>query len=140
MTRDETLTLLRTRSALTSQPYSDDVAEAWHDALHEWSLTEARNALVQAARDEKRITVAHLVERLPSRTPPQRRTGPLYDPADGPIMGRDEYLALLERRAHRGDTDAAVERDRWHRIINRAGESPNERITQPEQETLDVSF
>jgi hypothetical protein len=69
MTRDETLTILRARSALTSQPYGDEAIDAWHQALAEWTLDECRTALTRAARAEKRITVAHLTERLPHRSP-----------------------------------------------------------------------
>jgi hypothetical protein len=79
--RDETTLLLRARSGLTSQPYSDDVTAAWCEALRPWTYTQARAALVDAAREEKRITVAHLVDRLPrtSHTPRHREHCELCD-------------------------------------------------------------
>jgi len=65
MNRDETSRLLRTRSALTSQPYGDDAIDAWYEALHPWTYTAARDALVDAARHDKKVSVAHVVDRLP---------------------------------------------------------------------------
>ena len=65
MNRDDTRTLLKTRSGFTSQPYGDDAIDAWHDALDQWTYHECRTALVKAARTHRTITVAHIVELLP---------------------------------------------------------------------------
>ena len=76
MTRDETAKLLRVRSALTSQPYGDDTIDAWHDVVGERAFVECRTALLDASKTDKRITVAHLIEHLPTiartRTPPDQ--------------------------------------------------------------------
>ncbi len=71
MNLDETRQLLRTRSGYTSQPYSDDVIAAWHDALEHWTYDDCRTALVKASREHQKIAVAHLVDLLPPliRTP-----------------------------------------------------------------------
>ena len=97
MNQHETRALLRTRSALTSQPYSDDVVTAWCQALNEWTLDECRAALTKASREHKTITVAHLVERLPNHRIPistQRN----YDNWAGPT---DNGRALAQQiRTH----------------------------------------
>jgi hypothetical protein len=77
MNRDDTLALLRARSALTSQPYGDDAVDTWHEALVEWTGPECRRALIRAARHHEKVTVAHLIEHLPRHDrepppPPQR--------------------------------------------------------------------
>lgn len=72
MNHDETATILKARSSLTSQPYGPDVVDIWHEALKGWTYTEVRNALIRAGRDHPRISIAHVVERLaplPSNTP-----------------------------------------------------------------------
>ena len=60
--------------------------------------------------------------------PTERRHGPVYDPADGPIMSRDEYLGRLEQRALRGDTYAAQELETWRKHIARGGFTPAETV------------
>jgi hypothetical protein len=95
MTRDETASLLRARSALTSQPYGDDVVDAWHEALGQWSYFETRAALIRAARDEQRVSVAHLVDKLPKRS---RDTSPPTLPFDGPTDGGRTIIAETRRR------------------------------------------
>lgn len=77
MTREDALQLLRTRSALTSQPYGDGAIDAWHDALADRSFEQCRTALVTAARTHQKVTVAHVVEQLPPAqrspiTPPEQ--------------------------------------------------------------------
>lgn len=64
MNPEETLALLKARRALTGQIYDDDAVTAWHEALSVWSYDNVRTALIRAARDNTRITVAHIVERL----------------------------------------------------------------------------
>lgn len=88
MNEAETTTLLRTRSALTSQPYGPETVLVWQEAFSERPYDECRAALLAAARETKTITVAHIVERLPRRLdePP-----PTPDP--GPGIGLREYLA-----------------------------------------------
>jgi hypothetical protein len=73
MNPDETLALLKARRALTGQVYDDDAVAAWHEALSVWSYDCVRTALIRAARDNTRITVAHIVERLqpPPNTSPR---------------------------------------------------------------------
>lgn len=67
MNRDDAARLLRTRSALTSQPYGDETIDAWLDVLADRTFDEAKTALLVAARTEKRITIAHVIEQLPGR-------------------------------------------------------------------------
>jgi hypothetical protein len=67
MNREETATLLRARSALTSQPYGPDVIDAWHDALAGYRLPVVRAALTTAARVRRTVTLADIVEHLPVR-------------------------------------------------------------------------
>jgi hypothetical protein len=74
--RDETARLLRTRSALTSQPYGDEAVDAWHEVLKHRDFTSCRTAMIDAAKTDKRITVAHLLDHLPASertrvTPPE---------------------------------------------------------------------
>jgi hypothetical protein len=76
MTRDETAKLLKTRSGLTSQPYGDDAITDWTDALEDRTYDECRRALIRAAIDEKKITVAHITERLTPRSDADRRHEP----------------------------------------------------------------
>lgn len=97
MTRDETTTLLRTRSALTSQPYSDAVGDAWHDALCEWTFRECRTALMAAAREAAKVTVANLVAHLPVLDrAPIAPPGPTCELCDG-----TGFVESPPERAHR---------------------------------------
>ena len=75
MTKSEARMLLKTRSALTSQPYSDDVVDVWHHALQQYAYTEVLAAMIEAARNEPKIAVAHVVKHLP----PPPATGPTRD-------------------------------------------------------------
>lgn len=95
MTRDEAKTLLRTRSAFTSQPYSDDVVDDWYEALADWDFKQARTALVIAARAEKRITVAHVVDRLP-----QRSRAPEAPPAYCGLCDGTGWVQAMQFEAH----------------------------------------
>jgi hypothetical protein len=63
--RDDTARLLRVRSALTSQPYGDEAIDAWHEVLKDRDFAVCRTAMVDASKTDKRITVAHLLDRLP---------------------------------------------------------------------------
>lgn len=101
MNQHETRALLRTRSALTSQPYGDDVVDAWHDALEAWTFEECRAALIKTSREHQRITVAHLIEKLPHHPRPGTSTQHYYDDYNGPTnRGRaiaDQIRQHLER-------------------------------------------
>jgi hypothetical protein len=70
MNLDETTSLLRNRSALTSQPYSAGVAELWQAALCDWSYRECRAALLAAARADRKVSVAQVIDHLPKRSAP----------------------------------------------------------------------
>jgi len=97
MTRDETTALLRVRSGLTSQPYSEDVADAWHDALCEWTFNENRRAMILASRDATRVTIANLVAHLPQRErTPAAAPGPACELCDG-----TGWVESPPERAHR---------------------------------------
>ena len=69
----ETGELLRNRRNLTGATYNEDTITDWRDALDEWTYEQCRDALMIASRDEKRITIAHIIERLPRQPGPERR-------------------------------------------------------------------
>ena len=66
MNNTEAGELLRQRRKLTGGTYNDDTVAAWQQALAPWPYEQCRDALVDAARTEKRVTVAHVVELLPA--------------------------------------------------------------------------
>lgn len=66
MNRDDTARLLRTRSALTSQPHGDEAIEAWYAVLGAFPFDVCYRALLSAARETTRVTVSHVVEHMPS--------------------------------------------------------------------------
>ena len=68
MNQTETDELLRARRNLTGATYNADTVRDWHAVLHDVDYQPAYRALLEAARDEKRITPAHLCERLPKPT------------------------------------------------------------------------
>src|SRR4051812_11817909 len=81
VTRDETAALLRARSAMTTTPYGAEAIDTWHAALAAWSYDQVRPAMIRAARDQKRVTVADVTALLPPRdSGPQRRTEPSVPP------------------------------------------------------------
>lgn len=77
MTRDETETILRNRRALTGQTYDDDMIDLWDEALAEWTYRETRDAMLHAARTERRVSIAQLIEHLPAPRP-----RPITEPCD----------------------------------------------------------
>lgn len=76
MNLDETTAALRIRRDLTGESFNDGTITAWCEALGSWPMTEIRTAVIDAARQHQRVTVAHVHERLPQRTrtttPPPR--------------------------------------------------------------------
>lgn len=66
MNETDTAKLLQIRRDLTGGTYNDDTIAVWCEALKDWPLTECKTALIDAARGNQRVTVAHLVERLPA--------------------------------------------------------------------------
>lgn len=103
MNHHETRALLRARSALTSQPYGDDAVDVWQHALEDWTLDECRTALVKSSREHDRVTVAHLVERLPHKPRPGTSTQIRY-PWHGPTdKGRAIAAQIREHIEHRTD-------------------------------------
>ena len=105
MNRDETHRLLRQRSALTSQPYGEDVIDAWQVALEEWTFDQCNAALIRAAREDKRITIAHLTERLPHRS--RYPDAPPQPEWQGPSEGGQRIAAAIRehlRHHHNGQT------------------------------------
>lgn len=95
MNRDEVTRLLRARSALTSQPYSDDVIDAWAEALDEWDFDQCRAALMRASRATKRVTVADVIECLPRKSS-YHETPPAGD-WSGPTEGSRRVIAQIRR-------------------------------------------
>lgn len=78
MNETDTAKLLQIRRDLTGGTYNDDTITVWCEALKDWPLTECKTALISAARGYQRVTVAHLVERLPAPTPKRtERTEPI---------------------------------------------------------------
>lgn len=73
MTITDTAELLRNRRNLTGQTYNEDTITDWCDALEGWTYEQCRNALLAASRDERRITIAHIIERLPRDPEPGRQ-------------------------------------------------------------------
>jgi hypothetical protein len=67
MNRDESRMLLRTRSGLTSQPYSESVIDDWHAVLEDLDYLECSKALKDAARRHDKVTPAHVIEHLPRK-------------------------------------------------------------------------
>lgn len=67
MNQTEAGELLRARRELTGGTYNDETVTAWQRVLADLDYDACREALFDAARNEKRITVAHIVERLPRR-------------------------------------------------------------------------
>jgi hypothetical protein len=76
MNRDETTALLRTRRELTGSTYNDDTIADWTDVLEDRTYDECRRALIRAASTEKRITVAHVIERLTPHSDANHRREP----------------------------------------------------------------
>lgn len=73
----ETGELLRTRRNLTGTTFNDDTIRDWHHAIGAWSFAQCHDALVDASRTERKVTVAHLIDRLPvQRRPGERRHSP----------------------------------------------------------------
>ena len=95
MNRDDAARLLRTRSALTSQPYGDETIDAWLDVLGDRRFDEVRSALLQASRSEKRITIAHVIEQLPGRN-----GRPAAAPIDCELCGGDGWRSVPAIVAH----------------------------------------
>jgi hypothetical protein len=101
MRREETRTLLRTRSSLTSQPYGEETIDVWCEALDEHAYDVCRTALIEAARHHERVTLAHLFEHFEAqrrRTHSTERTYPWKGPSD---LGR--HLAGQIRAHMRGE-------------------------------------
>jgi hypothetical protein len=71
MNNTETAELLRNRRDLTGAVYNDDTVATWQRALGDWSFEQCRDALTVAARNERRISVSHVVDQLP---PNSRKT------------------------------------------------------------------
>lgn len=96
MNTAETTALLRVRRDLTGETFNDGTVTAWRDALADWQLPAVRTALVAAAREHQRVTVAHVTERLPRRS-----TAPVAPPPDPrpcgcpPIIRDDQGHPLL---------------------------------------------
>lgn len=65
MDRDQTRTLLATRSTLTSQPYSDRTVDHWHGILIGADFNTARLAVIAAATCSPKVTVADVLARIP---------------------------------------------------------------------------
>lgn len=90
VTREQTLALLRARSALTSQPYGADHADLWAKALEWWSFDDAHPALVEAARTHRTVAVADIVHQLEQHRAERRRRQaeqpPPPDQPDGPLL------------------------------------------------------
>jgi hypothetical protein len=88
MNRDQTQAILKARSALTSQPYGEDAIDTWHEALGQWAYADCRKALIRAAREHPKISLAHLVESLPHHSPPT----PPADIDNRELISCDEYI------------------------------------------------
>lgn len=94
MNRDESRMLLRTRSGLTSQPYSESVIDDWLAVLADRDYLACSTALKAAARVHDRVTPSHVIEHLPRQAVSTER----YYRWDGPT---DEGRAIAaEIRAH----------------------------------------
>ena len=92
MTRDETSRLLQARRNLTDESFNVGTLDDWAEALAPWTYDQCRASLVVAARLHGRVTVAHLVERLP----PTNR-GRLFLVGSG-YIDRDAERRPAERR------------------------------------------
>jgi len=104
MTFDETVLLLKSRRTLTGQVYDDVAFNAWHTALEPWSYTEVLTAMIDAARTESKIAVAHIVKHLPPRKP-DIYVGPDVDDYDeeAGAAAHATFRALAARAETRAD-------------------------------------
>jgi hypothetical protein len=100
MRREETRVLLRIRSSLTSQPYGEETIDVWAEALEDQSLDSARTALVEAARHNERVTIAHLFSYFEAerrRTISTERRYPWNGPTEAGRAIAGEIRAHLRR-------------------------------------------
>jgi len=70
MNRTETAEVLHRRRNLTGVTYNDDTVDAWQAAFADQDFVTVMAALVAASQVEKRITVAHVFERMATRRAP----------------------------------------------------------------------
>lgn len=77
MTPSQTTELLKARSGYTSQPYSESIAQQWHEALEWAEFTLARQALASAARESSQISLADVLARIPGRRPEEANSTPV---------------------------------------------------------------
>jgi hypothetical protein len=94
----------------------------WTEALHELDYGPALATFVRLRdeTDEQRITIARFKGAYRAITGTGTTTRrPPDELDDGPVMSFDEYIALLTRKAHHGDTDAAAMLDTWAQNLAR---------------------
>lgn len=66
----DTLIALKVRRDLTGESFNDGTIAVWTEALAPWPMPTVRKAIINAAKEHNRVTIAHIVGRLPQRTPP----------------------------------------------------------------------
>lgn len=103
MTRDEVVELLRSRWRLTGQRFGEDSVDIWHEALGTIDYQPARRALIQVARDQKRIDFADLYQAARPRHEPLRlvkneNRARIMSPAEGRVVAYRECVAELVSR------------------------------------------
>lgn len=65
MDRQQVQSLLATRASLTGQPFGDRAVDEWHGILMGADYKTARLAVIAAAKDLAKITVADVLGRIP---------------------------------------------------------------------------
>jgi len=67
MNSEEAAALLRTRRSLTGETYSEETISAWTEALRHDDYQTCHQAMITAARTDKRVAIATIVAQLPPR-------------------------------------------------------------------------
>jgi hypothetical protein len=74
----DTITALKIRRDLTGESFNDGTIDAWTEALDPWTPSQVRTAMITAAKTHHRVTVAQVVELLPTPVTPAPLTPPLH--------------------------------------------------------------
>lgn len=105
--------LLRTRRSLTGSTFNEETITAWQQAFAGQDYQQCHAALISAARDEKRVTVAHIWERLPlpqreavADTPPDLCIRCGTEPAEHLRIRCGYCQTIVDEQAATGYTDS----------------------------------
>jgi hypothetical protein len=95
MNVDETTNALKVRRDLTGESFNDGTITAWCEALGAWPIAKVRTAIVAAAREHQRVTVAHVVDHLPQQARP-----PATPPAQCVLCDGSGWVSVPTAQAH----------------------------------------